>query len=65
MASIPDAVPEHALDHDEILHRGGAKCGDEDFAGHLGRPAGQWVAVGHRADPVTIRRGAGHCAAAL
>jgi hypothetical protein len=32
MALIPDAVPEEALDHDEILRRGGANCGDEDFA---------------------------------
>lgn len=29
---IPDAVPEEALDYHEILRRGGANCGDEDFA---------------------------------
>jgi predicted RNA-binding Zn-ribbon protein involved in translation (DUF1610 family) len=27
-----DLVPEQALDYDEILRRGGANCGDEDFA---------------------------------
>jgi predicted Fe-S protein YdhL (DUF1289 family) len=32
MAVIPGAVPEAALDYDEILRRGGANCGDEDFA---------------------------------
>lgn len=32
MAILPEAVPEEALDYDEILHRGGANCGDEDFA---------------------------------
>jgi hypothetical protein len=32
MAAIPDAVPEVAIDSDEILRRGGANCGDEDFA---------------------------------
>ena len=32
MAMLPDAVPEEALDYDEILRRGGANCGDEDFA---------------------------------
>jgi hypothetical protein len=32
MAIIPDAVPEAALDYDEIFCRGGANCGDEDFA---------------------------------
>jgi uncharacterized Zn-finger protein len=32
MAIVPDAVPEAALDYDEILRRGGANCGDEDFA---------------------------------
>lgn len=25
-------VPEEALDYDEIIRRGGANCGDEDFA---------------------------------
>jgi two-component system, OmpR family, alkaline phosphatase synthesis response regulator PhoP len=29
---VPDAVPEAALDYEEILRRGGANCGDEDFA---------------------------------
>lgn len=32
MAIIPNAVPEESLDYDEILRRGGANCGDEDFA---------------------------------
>jgi hypothetical protein len=32
MAILPDAVPESALDYDEILRRGGGNCGDEDFA---------------------------------
>ena len=32
MATIPDAVPEEALDYDAILRRGGVNCGDEDFA---------------------------------
>jgi hypothetical protein len=32
MAMLSDAVPEDALDYDEILRRGGANCGDEDFA---------------------------------
>jgi hypothetical protein len=32
MAIVPDAVPEAALDYAEILRRGGANCGDEDFA---------------------------------
>ncbi len=32
MAFLPDAVPEEVLDYDEILRRGGANCGDEDFA---------------------------------
>jgi hypothetical protein len=32
MALIPDAVPEEALDDDEIFRRGGTNCGDEDFA---------------------------------
>jgi hypothetical protein len=32
MAMLSDAVPEEALDYDEILRRGGANCGDEDFA---------------------------------
>ena len=32
MAIHPDAVPEEVLDYDEILRRGGANCGDEDFA---------------------------------
>src|SRR5947199_5152544 len=32
MALIPDAVPEAALDYDEILRRSGANSGDEDFA---------------------------------
>lgn len=32
MAFVPDAVPEEALDYDEIYRRGGANCGDEDFA---------------------------------
>jgi hypothetical protein len=32
MAIIPDAVPEAAIDYYEILRRGGANCGDEDFA---------------------------------
>src|SRR4051812_10290233 len=32
MALVPDAVPEAALDYYEILQRGGANCGDEDFA---------------------------------
>jgi hypothetical protein len=29
---VPDAVPEEALDYQEILRRGGANHGDEDFA---------------------------------
>lgn len=29
---IPNAVPEEALDYDEIFRRGGANKGDEDFA---------------------------------
>jgi hypothetical protein len=32
MPFVPDAVPEEALDYAEILRRGGANCGDEDFA---------------------------------
>ena len=32
MALVPNAVPEEALDYDEILRRGGANDGDEDFA---------------------------------
>ena len=32
MTIRPDAVPEEALDRDEILRRGGGNCGDEDFA---------------------------------
>jgi hypothetical protein len=32
MAALPDVVPEAALDYQEILRRGGANCGDEDFA---------------------------------
>src|SRR6516225_3801681 len=32
MARVPDAVPEAALDYEEIFRRGGANCGDEDFA---------------------------------
>jgi hypothetical protein len=32
MATLPDAVPEEALDYAEILRRGGSNCGDEDFA---------------------------------
>ena len=32
MPYLPDAVPESALDHGEILRRGGANHGDEDFA---------------------------------
>ena len=32
MPFIPDAVPEQALDYDEIYRRGGENCGDEDFA---------------------------------
>jgi len=32
MALVPDAVPEAALDFEEIFRRGGANCGDEDFA---------------------------------
>lgn len=32
MAIIPDAVSEAALDYEEIFRRGGANCGDEDFA---------------------------------
>jgi hypothetical protein len=32
MATLPDAVPEEALDYAEILRRGGTNCGDEDFA---------------------------------
>lgn len=32
MAIIPDAVLESALDYDEIIRRGGANGGDEDFA---------------------------------
>jgi hypothetical protein len=32
MAIVPNAVPEIALDYDEIRRRGGANCGDEDFA---------------------------------
>jgi len=32
MAIVPDAVPEASLDCDEIIRRGGANCGDEDFA---------------------------------
>jgi hypothetical protein len=32
MAIVADAVPEAALDYDEILRRGGANCGDENFA---------------------------------
>jgi len=29
---VPDAVPEKDLDYHEIMRRGGANCGDEDFA---------------------------------
>src|SRR5262245_28816360 len=32
MVIVPDAVPEEALDYDEILRRGGANFGDENFA---------------------------------
>jgi hypothetical protein len=32
MAIVAEAVPKAALDYDEILRRGGANCGDEDFA---------------------------------
>jgi hypothetical protein len=32
MPFVPDAVPEEALDYGEILRRGGANFGDEDFA---------------------------------
>jgi hypothetical protein len=32
MAILPNAVPEEALDYDEIFRRGGANHGDEDFA---------------------------------
>lgn len=32
MMNIPNAVPEEALDYAEIFRRGGANCGDEDFA---------------------------------
>ena len=32
MAVVPNAVPAAALDYDEIFRRGGANCGDEDFA---------------------------------
>ena len=32
MSLIPDAVPETAIDYDDVLRRGGANCGDEDFA---------------------------------
>lgn len=32
MPFVLDAVPEAALDHAEILRRGGANHGDEDFA---------------------------------
>jgi|SRR5262245_22160987 len=32
MAIVSNAVPEDALDYDEIMRRGGANCGDEDFA---------------------------------
>ncbi|MGC1272422.1 MAG: hypothetical protein WBC44_01850 [Planctomycetaceae bacterium] len=30
--TVPDVVPEGALDYKEIFRRGGANCGDEDFA---------------------------------
>jgi predicted RNA-binding Zn-ribbon protein involved in translation (DUF1610 family) len=29
---VDDLVPEEAIDYDEVLRRGGANCGDEDFA---------------------------------
>jgi len=32
MEVVTDAVPETALDHYEILRRGGTNCGDEDFS---------------------------------
>jgi hypothetical protein len=32
MPFIPDAVPEVAIDYDEIFRRGGRNCGDEHFA---------------------------------
>jgi hypothetical protein len=32
MNRLPDEVPEEALDYEEIFRRGGANCGDEDFA---------------------------------
>src|SRR5436190_1440025 len=32
MAFVPDAVPEEALDYEEIFRRAGANCGDEDFS---------------------------------
>ena len=32
MSLVSDAVPEEALDYGEILRRGGAYCGDENFA---------------------------------
>lgn len=32
MVRIPDAVPESAIDYKEVFRRGGANCGDEDFA---------------------------------
>ncbi|MEM7244473.1 MAG: hypothetical protein AAF533_03980 [Acidobacteriota bacterium] len=31
MPSVPDVVPEEALDYDEIYRRGGQNLGDEDF----------------------------------
>lgn len=32
MMNEDDPVPEDAIDHDEVLRRGGRNCGDEDFA---------------------------------
>ena len=32
MTLVPDAVPEESLDYDEVIRRGGANYGDEDFA---------------------------------
>ena len=32
MTNTNDEVPEAAIDYDEVFRRGGANCGDEDFA---------------------------------
>src|SRR5262249_51053393 len=31
-AFVEDLIPEEAINYDEVLRRGGANCGDEDFA---------------------------------